>query len=351
MRRIPYIVAFVLLITIPTANAQVYTPTSTVLQSNNSYIGIGTPDPIAPLQIRFATNNNINEVGFVIDRMNGSSTSTSPRGVGLVFKDGSNNTFVGGIVGVRQNPNAHYNGDLAFFTNNTGASSASSFASMSERLRIKANGFVGIGTTNPTTLLDLSSNLKLGLISQFPAEGSVSEGDWGNYIIGDILTGQRLRLGVSNDLYTRAEISLDNNNLAAGTISFKTANGNGGTAVRMFVRGDGNIGIGTTNPGSLLSVNGKIAATEINVKVDVTAPDYVFEPDYDLLPLTELERYIMKNKHLPEVPSAAEMTNDGLNLKEMNLLLLKKVEELTLHMIDMKKEIETLKANQKSKKE
>jgi hypothetical protein len=79
-------------------------------------------------------------------------------------------------------------------------------------------------------------------------------------------------------------------------------------------------------------------------------PDYVFEKDYDLLSLSELETYITQNKHLPEVPSAKEMEAEGLNLKEMNLLLLKKVEELTLHLIEMKKtseiqanEIESLK--------
>jgi hypothetical protein len=72
----------------------------------------------------------------------------------------------------------------------------------------------------------------------------------------------------------------------------------------------------------------------------IQGPDYVFESDYDLLPLAELEAYIRQNKHLPEVPSAKEMEANGLNLKEKNLLLLKKVEELTLHVIEQNKTAE-----------
>jgi hypothetical protein len=71
----------------------------------------------------------------------------------------------------------------------------------------------------------------------------------------------------------------------------------------------------------------------------LAGPDYVFEKDYNLLPLSELETYINQNKHLPEVPSAKEMDANGLNLKEMNLILLKKVEELTLHLIEQNKVI------------
>jgi hypothetical protein len=274
---------------------------------------------------------------------------------------------------------------------------------------------VGIGTSSPQTKLDLG-DLRLGLISNFPAEGSISEGVWGNYIVGDANTAQRLRLGVSNDFYTRAEIFLDNSNRTDGTISFKTINGGTGALTRMFINGDGNVGIGTASPGikldivgaggtntdlrvngriqtgdalnfggmwvsstglfmgqmnasalgfynngwrliadangnvgigtvspdEKLTVNGTIHTKEVKVDMSVPGPDYVFEKDYDLLSLTELENYIQQNKHLPEVPSAKEMEKDGLNLKEMNLILLKKVEELTLHLLSQEKKIVTL---------
>lgn len=99
----------------------------------------------------------------------------------------------------------------------------------------------------------------------------------------------------------------------------------------------GNVGVGTTTPDDLLTVKGRIHAEEIKVNMNVPAPDYVFEEDYDLIPLAELEVFIGKNKHLPDVPSASDMAQNGLKLKEMNLLLLKKIEELTLHLIDQSK--------------
>ena len=109
----------------------------------------------------------------------------------------------------------------------------------------------------------------------------------------------------------------------------------------MRIDKDGNVGIGTPTPGSFkLAVNGKIWSQEVNIAMTNPGPDYVFEKDYNLLSLAELEAYIKANKHLPEVPSAKEMEADGLNLKEMNLILLKKVEELTLHLIEANKRIE-----------
>jgi hypothetical protein len=111
----------------------------------------------------------------------------------------------------------------------------------------------------------------------------------------------------------------------------------------MAVLPNGNFGIGTSNPGSFkLAVNGKIWTQEVNVQMTNPGPDYVFEKDYDLLSLYELERYVNQNKHLPEVPSAKEMEKDGLNLKEMNLILLKKMEEMTLHLINQEKKISSL---------
>ncbi|MEQ8359411.1 MAG: tail fiber protein [Cytophagales bacterium] len=111
----------------------------------------------------------------------------------------------------------------------------------------------------------------------------------------------------------------------------------------------GNVGIGTTTPDSKLTVKGTIHTQEVKVDLNgAVAPDYVFEKDYPLTSLEELKSYIDQNKHLPEIPSAKEMEEEGLNLKEMNLLLLKKVEELTLHLIDHKIELEKLKSSNES---
>lgn len=104
---------------------------------------------------------------------------------------------------------------------------------------------------------------------------------------------------------------------------------------------DGNVGIGTDKPKAKLAVDGNILAKEIKVKTDVSVPDYVFERDYELNSLDYIADYVKKNKHLPEIPSAKEIKRDGLDLAEMNLLLLKKIEELTLYAIQQDKEIES----------
>lgn len=102
------------------------------------------------------------------------------------------------------------------------------------------------------------------------------------------------------------------------------------------------VGIGARNPDEKLTVKGKIHSEEVIVDLSVPGPDYVFEEDYDLTFLKELEAYISKNGHLSGIPSAKEMEANGVTLGEMNVLLLKKIEELTLHTIKHEKAKEKL---------
>ncbi len=121
-----------------------------------------------------------------------------------------------------------------------------------------------------------------------------------------------------------------------------------------LVEKDGKIGIGTSTPDELLTVKGKIHTQEVRVDLDgAVAPDYVFEsyyqgfskamPEYYLISLEELEAYLKENRHLPNIPSAETMEQQGFSLKEMNLLLLQKIEELTLYTLDQQKQIDALK--------
>jgi len=103
----------------------------------------------------------------------------------------------------------------------------------------------------------------------------------------------------------------------------------------------GNMGLGTSTPHEKLSVNGKIRAHEIKVET-TNWPDYVFYAGYKVGTLQKLESYIKTNKRLPETPSAKEVAENGVQLGEMNKLLLKKVEELTLHLIEKDKQINLL---------
>ncbi|MEN2401778.1 hypothetical protein GKZ90_0018460 [Flavobacterium sp. MC2016-06] len=102
---------------------------------------------------------------------------------------------------------------------------------------------------------------------------------------------------------------------------------------------NGNVGIGTINPTSKLTVAGNINSREVKVSVDAGA-DFVFDNDYNLPSLESVSDYIKENKHLPEIASAKEMQQNGINLSEMNIKLLQKMEEMTLYMIEMKKENE-----------
>ena len=90
--------------------------------------------------------------------------------------------------------------------------------------------------------------------------------------------------------------------------------------------------------GYKFAVNGRAIATSMTGKLYASWPDFVFKPTYRLRSLNDVKTFIDKNHHLPDVPSAAEVEKDGLNLGEMNAVLLKKVEELTLYLIEKDKQ-------------
>lgn len=123
----------------------------------------------------------------------------------------------------------------------------------------------------------------------------------------------------------------------------------GNAGIRMFTAGNviprlsilnsGNVGIGTITPDALLTVNGTIHAKEVKVDLTGSLADYVFSPDYKLMPLSHVESFVKTNSHLPYMPSAEEVEENGLNMGEMQNKLLQKVEELTLYAIQQQKQI------------
>jgi hypothetical protein len=120
------------------------------------------------------------------------------------------------------------------------------------------------------------------------------------------------------------------------------------SAVQGGIRMDkfGNVGIGTPDTkGYQLAVNGAGVFTKVVVKTYGSWPDYVFEKGYDLPSLHDVENYIRLNNHLPEIPSAAIMAGNGVDLGVNQAALLKKIEELTLYLIDQNKELERVKTD------
>ncbi|WEA00669.1 hypothetical protein [Mucilaginibacter sp. SJ] len=165
----------------------------------------------------------------------------------------------------------------------------------------------------------------------------------GNLGLGTITPAAKLDVTVGSSSFTNNIRFGDANPgyLAAGTAGIFMSN-NAGSPV-FTVLHTGNVGIGQTNPQNKLDVNGSIHSKSVLIDLNGWS-DYVFKKDYPLRPLSEVKAYIDLNEHLPEVPSEQEMVKKGLDVSEMNKLLMKKIEEMTLYLIEQNKRIEKLEA-------
>jgi hypothetical protein len=196
--------------------------------------------------------------------------------------------------------NIDTNGDIYFDSDNT--------------LHIDhGTGNVGIGTANPGSDLEISDNSGSEVSLIF------NEGGTDRWTIG---------IDTSPDNYF--------------TIS---SSGNLGSEKFVVNPSNGYVGIGTTSPQSKLAVNGTITSKEI-VVTDSGWSDFVFEPDYPLISLEDVAQYIKETKHLPGIPSAEEVKENGVAVGEMQSKLLQKIEELTLYTLGLheqnKKQQETI---------
>ena len=202
----------------------------------------------------------------------------------------------------------------------------------------------GIGTFSPTDMRIFSGGLSRMIISQ--TTGQVFIGS-DQPAVGTKLTVQTLNNsdGISHIGENGNILSTRIGGTSAGFGTFSNTNMRifCNSFSRIFVAAaTGNVGIGTDNPTYKLSVLGNIRSNE--VVVETGWADYVFDKNYLLKPLSDVEEFIQRNKHLPGIPSAAEIQKNGLHLGDTQKKMMEKIEELTLYVIDLKKEIELLKS-------
>lgn len=310
-------------------------------------VGIGTSNPSSRLHISSSVGSFLSPTsqftGDLIIQGNplerAASTGASLEFVIPANTDGTNPWGQARILTVAGNTNnGDATGKLILGTRRLYAKGTGGVAwNYGDDLVIDGKGQVGIGTISPNATLQVTGTVLVGganIDSRFPAGNDLSYlQNSGRMLIG----WNRTAGGGETDFISNSGGG------TPGGFGFYDYN-NGATNQLMWIQGNGSVGIGTpaTN-GYKLAVKGSVIATSVKVELMDTWPDYVFEPAYKKLSLTELEQFVKTNKHLPEMPAAKSVKKDGIDLGDMNARLLKKVEELTLYLIEQNKQIEALK--------
>jgi hypothetical protein len=219
---------------------------------------------------------------------------------------------------------------------------------------LNSNGFVGINNTNPTQMLHINNGAIL-------VQGTVPGVGGAQILIGGTVGAQTYgQYGI--EYQTASDVGL-----AYGGLNFwkpVQSSGLAGSNNILFLSDNAKVGINTTNPTAQLTVNGTtligdpaivtnlpagyklyvqsgILAEKVRVALASSTAwaDYVFGKDYKLMPIAQVANYISTNQHLPGVPSATEVSKAGIDMAEMDATLLKKIEELTLYMIEQNKQL------------
>jgi len=287
---------------------------------------------------------------------------------GKTNSTGSNNTYVGysSGLGIATATGNSYFGSYSGNNNQGGSNTGVGYNSLSTYTAVSAFGNTALGTGAGTSMASGNYNVFVGQSAGAYANGS------NNVLIGNLAgfspyPGHAMAVGsgnvlignsVGNTMGLNNKLFIDNTNTATPLIWGDFTS----TSRQVKLNGKTGIGFGTlttfpTMAGSVnvsgynLFVTGGILTEEIRVNLKNTTTglwaDYVFNKDYDLKPLAQVEEYIAANGHLQNVPSAQQVKEDGIELGEMAKIQQEKIEELTLYLIQQNKAIEELKAQVK----
>lgn len=269
--------------------------------SSDGKLGVGTIAPTSKLHV-YKGNSGATPYSATTSILESNSTD--------ILQFLTPNSSVAGIM--FGDPDHSYSGYIRY---NHTDNSMRLYTSASARLTINEHGSVGIGTTEPT---------------------------YGKLHINTGSFGDRTMLAISTkDGTYNPRVYFKHNTSSSHQYLEFTSTYSTGTGYADFIFTNGNVGIGTTSPDAKLTVNGDIKATRVDVVSSIVS-DFVFEEDYNLRSLEEVEAFVKKNKHLPEIPAASELIGKTYSVGEMDDLLLRKVEELTLYIIEMEKRIQQL---------
>jgi hypothetical protein len=281
--------------------------TSSLFSQN---VGIGTPTPLQKLHIKG------------IARIDAAGVSSGDAVISMYSGSTNDQSYINFYNSFSAIAPSAYFGYSA-------PSDYSMWANGSTIAYLKSEG-LGISNTTPLTKLHITGGQDAGF-------GATSNG----YIMNGLVTATNLVID-NNELIAR-------NNGRQADLFLQADSGN----VVLCANEQGAVGIGviagTSIPtGFLLAVDGKIISEELKVQLSGDWPDYVFAPGYKLLPLEELEKRILVQKHLPNIPSAAAINAaNGFEVGDISKKLLEKVEELTLYVIELNKKNKQLEEQMK----
>lgn len=320
----------------------------TVLYNGN--VGVGTTTPTKKLEINVNELSTINieskkpivgvsNMNFIFDANRQGGTEPIYPTIGIDNIGGITYHNDGNIVG----PGFSSNNKLLWYgyANNDSksfriAAGENNYGNFSLELRNNSPAFINtgnywIGQPNSSVLAAWNHQLNIGSYSSLPVK-IFSDGGTPNKLADIFVQNSRVGIGTETP-NSNAKLDVNGNIISSGVV-----------AIGSVINWANITGNADPNKNYKLAVNGNAIFEKVTVKLYSNWPDYVFNKNYDLPSLKTIETFINNNKHLPGVPSADEVKKEGIDLGDNQAILLKKVEELTLYIIEQNKKIEKLEA-------